>query len=107
MATTNTGAKAGVSAADGSGRTADGEQNASQALEKEAKGRAKAPVVPTVEKDLSQLVAGETALGPNPQEPAPRQILHLRNQRRRHRPLLPSGGSGPQAKAPPPEGGLL
>ena len=89
MAITNTGVKAGALAAGGSGRTAGGGQNASQALGREAKEREKAPVVPTAEKDLSHLGAGETALGPNPQEPVARQILRLRNQRRRHRPLLP------------------
>ena len=90
MAITNTGAKAGALAAGGFGRTAGGGQNVSQALEKEAREKEKAAVVPTAERDLSRLGAGETALGPNPQEPAPRQIPRRRNQRRRHRPLLPA-----------------
>ena len=69
-------------------------------------------MVPTAEKDLSH--PGRP--GPNPQEPAPRQILRLRNQRRRHRPLLPAatvdqrqgpllrgkaGTNRPEYKAPP------
>ena len=57
--------------------------------------------------DLSRLGAGETALGPNPQEPAPRQILLRRNQRRRHRPLLPAETVDPKARAPPPREGFF
>ena len=87
MAITNIGVKAGALAAGGSGRTAGGGQNASQALGREAKERGKAPVVPTAGKDRSRQGAGETALGPKPQELALRRILR-RNQRRRHRPLL-------------------
>ena len=68
-----------------------GGRNVSQALEKEAKARGRAPVVPTVGRDPSRQGAGETALGPNPQELALRPIPLLRNRRRRHRPLLLAG----------------
>ena len=45
-------------------------------------------------------------LGPNPQEPAPRQILHLRNQTRRHRPSS-KRRQWAEGKGPPSEGRLL
>ena len=48
--------------------------NGFQALEKEPKEKAKERVAP--------------ALGPNPQEPAPRLTRHPRTPRRRHRPPL-------------------
>ena len=80
---------AGVLVVDGSAPIADGGQSGSQVSEKEPREKARERVAPTVAKGPNLLGAGETALGPNAQEHAPRLMLHPRTQRRRHRPLLP------------------
>ena len=88
VATTSTGVRAGALAVGGCERTARKGRSVFQVLEKEPKEKAKERVAPTVEKGLSRLGAGGTALGPNPQGPAPRLTHHPRTPRRRHRPPL-------------------
>lgn len=100
MAITNTGAKAGVSVAAGSGRTAVGGQNASQALAREAKEKEKALVVPTAGRDPSLLDVGETALEPNLQELALQRTPRGQSRRRRHRPLPPVEMAGQKPGGP-------
>ena len=69
--------------------------------------KAREQVAPTVERGRSPLDADETALGPNPQEPAPQTDPPPTDSKKAPPPPPPSGDGGPKTKAPPTREGFF